>query len=570
MATEINQEQIFKQIKKQNGEKFAQVMRGDRTHDGSLLGIPNIVHILEFAGHDENDARQIRNALREKYLADKSSELKYYTTKDPLELLNDAGYKAWFVNNVEEQNAIAGYFRSPKAAAHNMTGGHPRSNGNHGGLSSDPADNGELLCTVYNNLDYGAKRFDDFFVIHAVKKEVLGDDKLAEEDWHIKPSDNPQREDEYGTSVISIQIPKTGGSISIKNRYNHTLRGVNPDNTFDNNPDNIIPGLSYALKRHFGVDFVTTDSPLPNGSDWVHDQIVHYNYEIDNIRFGPDYYFSGSNITRLDTNYQVMMDYMILDMKAKTVSSLIYDDTYKVFMETFNGKTIKKTANKADKTTTISTPDGDVVVIKDGQIVELTLPNVETIGDNFLYRNTSLVSLNLPNVKTIGRNFLCNNQILKHLNAPKLQSTEEDFLNNNTALTELDLPEITGLESYSLGYNRSLERINLPKAKYIRHVDSRQPNLKYFYAPELRESDLEYFSKNNPVARRAIVEQAWKRVEQRMNERFAQWEKEAAEMFAQADEKLKKMEQEAAERLEKDYQDRLKRFRHKLENPENE
>ena len=568
MVAEIDEEQIFKQIKKQNGEKFAQVIRGDRDHGGSLLGIPNIVHILEFAGHDENDARQIRNVLREKYLADKSSELKYYTTKDPLELLDEAGYEAWYVNNVEEQNAIAGYFRSPKAAAHNMTGGHPRSNGNHGGLSSDPTDNGELLCTVYNNLDHGDKRFDNFFVIHAVKKEALGDDKLAEEDWHIKPSDNPQREDEYGTSVISIQIPKDGGSISIKNRYNHTLRGVNPDNTFDNNPDNIIPGLSYALKRHFGVDFVTTDTPLPNGSDWVHDQIVHYNYEIDNIRFGPDYYFSGSNITRLVPDHQIMMDYMILDTKTKEVSSEIKEDTaLGIFKVAFNGKNIKIAKDKANKTTTITTSDGNSVTVKDGKIIELVLPGIKEIGKNFLWHNKSLQSVSLPDVEKIDENFMVSNEVLSHFDAPKLQRTEEDFLPNNTALTELNLPELIKIGRYSLGWNHSMKFINLPKAKSVGGLPWDQPNLKYFYAPELRDDQLESFADNNRVAaeaiRKARLEKRFKEAEQRVNQKMS-------EMFAEADKKLKKIEQDVAERLEQNYQDRLKRFGHKLENPENE
>ena len=68
VATEINTEEIFKQLKKQNGEKFAQAIRGDRDHDGNLLVIPNILHILEFAGHDEDEARKLRPILKEIYL----------------------------------------------------------------------------------------------------------------------------------------------------------------------------------------------------------------------------------------------------------------------------------------------------------------------------------------------------------------------------------------------------------------------------------------------------------------------------------------------------------------------
>ena len=55
--------------------------------------------------------------------------------------------------------------------------------------------------------------------------------------------DKPAREDEYGTSVMGIQFAKTGVStVSIKNRYNHTVN--NPDATYGNNLDKIIPGVN--------------------------------------------------------------------------------------------------------------------------------------------------------------------------------------------------------------------------------------------------------------------------------------------------------------------------------------
>ena len=39
-----------------------------------------------------------------------------------------------------------------------------------------------------------------------------------------------------------------------------------------------------------------------------------FNYEVNNTYFGPDYYFSGSTITKLNTDYEVMMDYYILKL----------------------------------------------------------------------------------------------------------------------------------------------------------------------------------------------------------------------------------------------------------------
>ena len=67
----------------------------------------------------------------------------------------------------------------------------------------------EELCTFRD-----PSRFQRYHIINAVRKDV---DK-------IKRGNPPQRDDEYGTSVISIQILKTGGFISIKNRYNHNHR----------------------------------------------------------------------------------------------------------------------------------------------------------------------------------------------------------------------------------------------------------------------------------------------------------------------------------------------------------
>ena len=44
---EIDTNAVYKQLKKQNGEAAARVIR-----DAVLLDVPNIVHILEFAGNN--------------------------------------------------------------------------------------------------------------------------------------------------------------------------------------------------------------------------------------------------------------------------------------------------------------------------------------------------------------------------------------------------------------------------------------------------------------------------------------------------------------------------------------
>jgi len=193
---EIDTELAFKQIKKQNGEAVAKVLRSE-----ILLDIPNLAHILEFAGNNPDKIKALAPVIWEVYKNKNTPE--YQTDKTPLELLNEAGYDAFVVTTEKEKNSIKKYYRP-----------------------------GEEICTFRD-----PERHINYYMIHAVKR---GADK-------IKPSDHPEREDEYGTSVISIQIAKGGGFISIKNRYNHTVN--NPDATFNNNPDNIIPGLSTSLKK---------------------------------------------------------------------------------------------------------------------------------------------------------------------------------------------------------------------------------------------------------------------------------------------------------------------------------
>ena len=409
---QIDTNAVFKNLKKHNGEAVAKLIR-----DNQLLDIPNIEHVLEFAGHDPEDIKKLVHALRSQY---KIISASLYDTKlDPLELLDRAGYDAFVVTNFKQQNSIKKYFRPD-----------------------------EELCTFNDET-----RYKDYYIIHAIKR---GADK-------IKPSTNPERQDEYGTSVISIQISKTGGAISIKNRYNHTVN--NPDATFNNNPDNIIIGLTNSLQKFFGVQFNVLTVEIPDNYRLIEDQFVKYNYEIDNVYFAANYYFTGDKITKINTGYQVMLDYMILDEKEKKIISPIHDYTYDVFCEAFNGKTITRTTEK-DKII-ITTNDGNRIVIKDGKIVELELPNIKEIGEHFLKQNEQLTSLDLPNVESIGRCFLSYNKKLTSLNLPNVKTIAEGALESNEQLTSLDLPNVEKIGFGFLSHNDNLTYLNLPNVTEI-------------------------------------------------------------------------------------------------------
>ena len=413
--SEVDINKIYKKIKEHRGERFARKLR-----DADLLDIPNIEHILEFANFEDLD--DLIPVIRSKYKI--ISVSKYNTNKDPIELLNEAGYDAFVVETEKQKNSIKKYFRPD-----------------------------EQLCT-FND----PKRHINFYIIHAVKR---GADK-------IKPSDNPKREDEYGTSVISIQIAKSGGFISIKNRYNHTVS--NPDSTFGNNPDNIILGLTNSLQKYFNVDFSVSDVEMPENYVNVDNQLVYCNFERNGIWFGPKYYIKNGEIVRLSTDRETMIDHMIYNDKTKKIITPLGDNdkTCAFFAKLFNGKQITKNVDKATNNITLQTQNGDRIITNNkGQIIELDLPSVTKVPDDFLEGNYTLKSINLPNVEKIGYYFLEDNNMLETINLPNAESIGCGFLWQNKKLKTINLPNVEKIGNTFLEDNDMLETINMPKVKVI-------------------------------------------------------------------------------------------------------
>lgn len=435
---EINTEEVFKKIKKQNGERVAKQIR-----EAALLGIPDIVHILEFAGSDVNDIRNIIPIIKETH--QERPETIIHTNKEPIQLLNEAGYDAFSVQTQEQKDSIKKYFRPH-----------------------------EELCTFRD-----PHRHENFYIIHAVKRN-------AEE---IKPLKNPTRQDEYGTSVISIQISKKGGFISIKNRYNHTVN--DPDNTFNNNPDNIIPGLSESLKKYFNVDFSVTDSIMPENFRIVNNQLVRYNYETDDFYFGNNYYFNGNQITKLNSDYQYMLDCFVFDTKTSELTnpSNTKDASFEILQKLLVGKKIKIQPSPIDKNEKMFFADGEhVLTISNGQIVELNMPDIEHIGDNFLHNNIKLRKLIAPKIKKVGNNFLPKNQHLTNLSFPELITIGNGFLmQNGGSLTEIYLPQLQKAGAGFLSENHGLKSLSLPNIKTLGSGALTRLNTSDLYFPNLEE-----------------------------------------------------------------------------------
>lgn len=323
-------------------------------------------------------------------------KIKKVVNKNSKELLEEAGYDLYECRTEEEIQSFRKYYQT-----------------------------NEMLCTFEEN------RLSRCYVFFAVKKSV---DDIRREDFK-----NPQREDLYGTSVISIQFTKNEThTLSIKNRYNHTVN--NPDATFRNNLDNIIEGLTESFSRDYGMIQTnpSNDFEIPNYVRANDGRYYKYNYEINNI------YYCTNNVIidnfeamKLEHN-RLLLDYFILDLQDKIIS--LYDD---IISDCFPGslKEIQQIwiiKEKESKKIIIKTNQEDIIIEidNDNKIIKYQNDNIEEIKNNFLIYNESLIKIDLPNVTIIGDNFLFFNNTLMEINMPKITEIGDCFLYYNKSLKE--------------------------------------------------------------------------------------------------------------------------------------
>ena len=448
MSIVIDTEKMYKNIKKQNGEDFAKILR-----ENVLLDVPNLEYILKYAGKDPKDAHNLISVLREIRTKAQKVRAKPKVNKDPIELLSDAGYDAFYVQTLKQQNSIKKYF-APN----------------------------EELCTFKD-----PDRYKQYYIIHAVKKDVK----------NIKRSRNPQREDKYGTSVISIQIAKTGGFISIKNRYNHTIN--NPDATFNHNPDNIISGLTASLQSKFSVNFMTSEAKMPDNYRLINGQLCRFNYEIDNVYFDEKYYFTGSEITPLKTSYEIMLDWVVLDVRNGSIRSvvkdsvLIRDEPEVLQNEISNNKIqIKKDIETGETIVNLINENrdvGELCRVKKGCITSLHLYKAEILAPRFLafnhvlrelyapklrimkyacFRNAEMLEkLWIPELTNMGSSCFIGNKCLMRLDAQRLKLMEMGCFAENEILTVLNIPELEKMENNCFMHNSGLKELQAQKLKVM-------------------------------------------------------------------------------------------------------
>lgn len=319
----------------------------------------------------------VKNHMEEEFkdyiysFIDVENENQIITNKSVRELLNDAGYEFYECHTEEEIQSFKKYYAP-----------------------------GEELCT------FRGGRLDRCYVFFAVKKDV--------ENINRKNFSTPRREDEYGTSVMSIQFTRgSKNTLSIKNRYNHTVN--NPDATFNNNLENITTGLTGAFEREYKLNINQNskqnfDIPgyvLANDGKWY-----RYNIEIDNIYYCPDNIIIDKFEVKKDYQEKekyLLFDCFILDLVNKKIR-LYNDYLYDSFVD------YNKDIDKID-ITNIENGKKITLIFKDGTNAFIIINQyncmksyennyVTSIEGYFLSDSYFLSSIKLPKVTTIGNGFL--------------------------------------------------------------------------------------------------------------------------------------------------------------------
>lgn len=388
--------------------------------------------------------------------------------KTPYKLLDEAGYKLKECTTEKEIQKFKKYYKP-----------------------------GEELCT------FEGGRLERCYVFFAVRKDV---EKIRREDFA-----NPKREDEYGTSVMGIQFNKEGKcTVSIKNRYNHRVN--NPDATYGNDLDRIIPGLTQSfgrLLKERGLDLNSSNIEkfeIPNYVVANDGKYYKFNMEINGTYYCPgNIVIENREAHKIENpEKQILMDYFILDIENKTIK--LYDENCKdSFVDGLHD--IEKTEivnNKEEKTKRI-------IIQKKGQdqpiIIELNQENQiigyensgqTLLGDNFLRFNKALKKLELQNVRNIGNYCLTANKGLKRLSMPNVTSIGDYLLHENEELEELEIPNGKNIGNYCMSNNKKLERLealNLTKVGYDFLCTNEE--LKQFEAPNLIDIGANCLAPNN-------------------------------------------------------------------------
>ena len=430
----------LKIIKKMYGERFMHLCRELFPTILEQEGLLPKVLEENFAGNSRSLYNDIEdNGLRfdfKDFIYSKvdveQEEIKIIEKKTPYELLEEAGYDLYECKTEKDIQSFKKYYKK-----------------------------GEELCT------FNGGRLDRCVVFWAVKKNA---DEIKRSDFK-----NPQREDEYGTSVMSIQFSKGENcTLSIKNRYNHKVN--NPDATYGNDLDRIIPGLRQSFEellaeRGMNLGLKNVEKfRIPNYVVAPDGKYYKYNFEDEGIYFCPGNVvidcasmYHGYKIKRFNPEKQMLIDRFIVDKEKKTVKMYAqeyYRDIFgkDAFVDGFKNiekieETWKKEEDRKTKLLKIKKKDSEAIIEieldEDNNIIRYRNDEITKIGDHFLDTSTGLETLELRNVKSVGRYFASGYNKIKKAEFKNLENIEEGFLQSALYLESLRLPKVKDIDTES-------------------------------------------------------------------------------------------------------------------------
>jgi len=308
---------------------------------------------------------------------------------------------------------------------------------------------GEELCTFDHDR---TKRCHVFF---AVKTNAL----------EIKRKEVPKREDEYGTSVISIQFTKDDiCMLSIKNRYNHTVGGC--DATFSNNLDNIIEGLTDSFEKEYGLiqQIKQGGFEIPSYVKANDGKFYKYNEEINNIYYCADnIIIDNFKVKKYDKSRYLIMNCFILDLVEKKL--FLYDNTINECFHkiTDNIEKIEIKKDEKQKIVKLLHFDGNYTIITLNEvncIIGLESTYYKEIEDNFLRENKSIKKVNIKNVKNIGKYFIQKSALLEEVILENTENIDDFSLSNSYNCQIIDCPILKKVGLYFFGSNKYCKKVS--------------------------------------------------------------------------------------------------------------
>lgn len=429
----------LKKIKKTYGENFMKLCKELfptlLEHEGLLYKILSST----FAGNSRTLYEDIVNKKLEAKFKDyiyskidierlKNKEIEERT---PYELLNNVGYDLFECTTEEQIKKFKKYYSK-----------------------------GEELCT------FNERRLDSHIVFWAVRKDV---EDIKRDDFQ-----HPKREDKYGTSVMGIQFNRYGiCTVSIKNRYNHRVN--NPDATYGNDLDRIVPGLTKSfedllLQRGLKLNSLNIEEmDIPNYTKANDAKYYKYNIEVNGVYYCPNNIVIEAGEAKKVGNpeKQILIDYFILDIEHKQIQQYNskHNDSFTEGLrqiEKIEIIKIKENKNKVIKILIKNQEDMVLIEIdKNNQIIGYKNNQLEEVGDSFLNGNRALERLELKNLKCVGDCFLSKNERIKELNLPQLKKVENSFLYDNEILIKINLPKLKEVGNDFLFRNEEISQLNL-------------------------------------------------------------------------------------------------------------